>query len=116
MLSHPTRCTTVRFARLPCAVPAAWCSGATKQIDKHASNAAQVLLPGHLLMRFTREKLEDCLAALKDGIARDAARSPEAVNLQVGCYLRRMLRAACMQLRCVGDCALGCQFACGILR
>ena len=47
-------------------------------------NEAQVLLPGHLLMRFTREKLEDCLAALKDGIARDAARSPEAVNLQVG--------------------------------
>ena len=44
---------------------------------------AQVLLPGHLLMRFTREKLEDCLAALKEGIARDAARAPDAVNLQV---------------------------------
>lgn len=43
----------------------------------------QVLLPGHLLMRFTREKLEDCLAAVKDGIARDVARAPEAVNLQV---------------------------------
>jgi hypothetical protein len=52
-------------------------------------NGAQVLLPGHLLMRFTREKLEDCLAALKDGIARDAARSPEAVNLQVGCCAAR---------------------------
>jgi hypothetical protein len=72
-------------------------------------NDAQVLLPGHLLMRFTREKLEDCLAALKDGIARDAARSPEAVNLQVGCYLRCMLHAACMQLNThkdIGDCML----------
>ena len=43
----------------------------------------QVLLPGHLLMRFTREKLEDCLAALKDGIRRDAQRAPESINLQV---------------------------------
>lgn len=46
-----------------------------------------MLLPGHLLMRFTREKLEDCLAAVKDGVSRDVARSPEAVNLQVGVTL-----------------------------
>jgi hypothetical protein len=65
-------------------------------------NDAQVLLPGHLLMRFTREKLEDCLAALKDGIARDAARSPEAVNLQVGCgrTLYCALHASKLQLNC----------------
>ncbi len=43
----------------------------------------QVLLPGHLLMRFSREKLEDCLVALKEGIGRDAQRSPEVINLQV---------------------------------
>jgi hypothetical protein len=65
----------------------------------------QVLLPGHLLMRFTREKLEDCLAALKEGVARDAARAPDAVNLQV-LPLRRVHQAGSCRL------AAECQNAC----
>ncbi len=48
-----------------------------------ALTSHEVLLPGHLLMRFAREKLEDCLASVKESVSRDVARSPEAVNLQV---------------------------------
>lgn len=43
----------------------------------------ELLLPGHLLMKFLREKLEDCLGVFKDLLRRDLERSPGIVNFQV---------------------------------
>ncbi|GAX83529.1 hypothetical protein CEUSTIGMA_g10954.t1 [Chlamydomonas eustigma] len=42
----------------------------------------ELLLPGHLLVKFLREKLEDCLNTFKELVAKDLERAPERVNLQ----------------------------------
>lgn len=104
LTSHEVHQFTICMAPL-CCPSCLVCSGAahisrTADVDIGFTDA-QVLLPGHLLMRFTREKLEDCLAALKDSIARDAARSPEAVNLQVGrcCTLHCALHACSLSVK-----------------
>lgn len=48
-----------------------------------AATSHEVLLPGHLLMRFLREKLGDCLDAVVEQVRRDTLRAPKSVNLQV---------------------------------
>ncbi len=48
-----------------------------------ALTAHELLLPGHLLMRFMHEKLEDCQLAFRDLARRDAEKNPASVNLQV---------------------------------
>ncbi len=48
-----------------------------------ALTAHELLLPGHLLMRFMHEKLEDCQLAFRDLVRRDAEKNPASVNLQV---------------------------------
>ena len=49
----------------------------------------EVLLPGHLLLKFMKEQLETCLDLLKQQITRDLERSPESVNMQDEVYLRK---------------------------
>lgn len=48
-----------------------------------AATSHEVLLPGHLLMRFMREKLGECLEAVLEGVRRDAARAPQTITLEV---------------------------------
>jgi hypothetical protein len=43
----------------------------------------ELLLPGHLLLKFLREKLQDGLGTLKEVLRREMDRNPEAVNLEV---------------------------------
>lgn len=51
----------------------------------------EVLLPGHLLLKFMREQLETCLDLLRQQVYRDLERSPGIVNLQDEAYLKRVL-------------------------
>lgn len=43
----------------------------------------EILLPGHLLMKFAKDKLEECLLGFKEQVKRDLDKAPEAVNLRV---------------------------------
>ena len=43
----------------------------------------QLLLPGHLMMRFMKENLEAGLASMKANIVAELGRNPEAVMLLV---------------------------------
>lgn len=43
----------------------------------------ELLLPGHLLLKVLKEKLEDCLEALRESIRRKLEQTPET-NLEVG--------------------------------
>ena len=51
----------------------------------------EVLLPGHLLLKFMREQMEVCLDTLKDQVERDLEKSPGFVNLQDDVYLKKCL-------------------------
>ena len=51
----------------------------------------EVLLPGHLLLKFMREQLETCLDSLKNQIKRDYETSSYQVNLHDDLYVRRMV-------------------------
>lgn len=44
----------------------------------------EVLLPGHLLMKFLKEKLEDCMLSFKEAVKKDLEKSPAGVDLMVG--------------------------------
>lgn len=50
----------------------------------------EVLLPGHLLLKFLREQLEVNLDIIKQAFNRDIERAPEAVNLADEEYVRKM--------------------------
>lgn len=63
----------------------------------------ELLLPGHLLLKFLREKLQDGLGTLKEVLRREMDRNPEAVNLEVrggghGPELWRPALPACLLL------------------
>ncbi len=45
----------------------------------------ELLLPGHLMAKVLKERLEDCLRRLKSEILKDLENRPEAVNLRVRC-------------------------------
>lgn len=49
----------------------------------------EVLLPGHLLLKFLREQLENCLDAFRQQVVRELERAPEAVNLQDEAYVKK---------------------------
>lgn len=51
----------------------------------------EVLLPGHLLLKFLKEQLEVCLDALAQHVSRDAERTPEIVNLQDELYVKKAI-------------------------
>lgn len=55
-----------------------------------AATSHELLLPGHLLMRFVREKLGDCLEAVVEQVRRDSLRAPEAVSLQEESYIKKL--------------------------
>jgi DNA-directed RNA polymerase I subunit RPA2 len=42
----------------------------------------ELLLPGHLLLKFFKEKLDDCLAALAEAVTKKLETAPDT-NLQV---------------------------------
>lgn len=50
----------------------------------------EVLLPGHLLLKFMREQLETCLETLKNQISRDYETESHLVNLHDDIYIRRI--------------------------
>ncbi len=45
----------------------------------------EVLLPGHLLLKYFKEKLEDCLGVLKEAITKKLEAAPDT-DLKVGPY------------------------------
>ncbi|KAG1670388.1 hypothetical protein FOA52_000148 [Chlamydomonas sp. UWO 241] len=49
----------------------------------------ELLLPGHLLVKFIKEKLEDCLGLVKELVTKDMEKSPESVNLQDEAAIRK---------------------------
>ncbi|PSC76790.1 DNA-directed RNA polymerase I subunit 2 isoform X1 [Micractinium conductrix] len=49
----------------------------------------EVLLPGHLLLKFLREQLETALDAFRQQVLRDLETRPEVVNLQDEQYIRK---------------------------
>jgi len=51
----------------------------------------EVLLPGHLLLKFMREQLEVCLDGLRQQILRDVENSPEIVSFNDEAYIKRIL-------------------------
>ena len=55
----------------------------------------ELLLPGHLLMKFLREKLEDCLGTFKDMIRRDLEKNPGIVNFQARALSPARARKPC---------------------
>ena len=55
----------------------------------------ELLLPGHLLMKFLREKLEDCLGVFKDMIRRDLEKNPGIVNFQARALSPARARKPC---------------------
>ena len=46
----------------------------------------QIMLPGDLLCKFMKERLEENLDFFKDLVKRDLDRQPEKVNLQVALH------------------------------
>lgn len=54
----------------------------------------ELLLPGHLLLKFFKEKLDDCLAVLADTINKKLESQPDT-NLQV--WLARQALLSCAQ-------------------
>lgn len=67
--------------------------GTCSEDNPDALTHHELLLPGHLLMKFMREKLEDCLGVFKDLIRRDLEKNPAAVNFQAcpsASYTHRM--------------------------
>lgn len=49
----------------------------------------EVLLPGHLMLKFLREQLEVCLDIMKAIIMRDIEKAPETVNLADEQYIKK---------------------------
>lgn len=58
-------------------------NGACSNDNADALTHHELLLPGHLLAKFFKERLEDCLIGFKELVAKDLDKSPEGVNLQV---------------------------------
>lgn len=74
------------------------------------------MLPGDLLCKFMKERLEENLEAFKDLVKRDLDRQPEKVNLQVQLAPTASWCCACKVvswfavrfiLRHVGTCSMG---------
>ena len=47
-------------------------------------SVVQIMLPGDLICKFMKERLEENLGFFRDLVKRDLDRQPEKVNLQVG--------------------------------
>lgn len=54
-----------------------------------ANSHHELLLPGHLLLKFMREQLETSMEVLVQQVKRDLERSPEMVNFSDQQYIRR---------------------------
>lgn len=55
-----------------------------------ANTFHEILLPGHLLCKFMKEKLEDCLARFSAQVRRELTDKPESVELLSELYMRRV--------------------------
>ena len=66
-------------------------NGQCSEDNPDALTHQEVLLPGHLLLKFMKEQLETCMEMLRQGIIRDFEREPETVNLKDELYLKTSL-------------------------
>ena len=83
-----------------------------------ALTAHELLLPGHLLMRFMHEKLEDCQLTFRDVVRRDAEKNPASVNLQVALLIALWCHGSTQWLevgRLTGVCLTTCKSQCGAI-
>lgn len=51
----------------------------------------EVLLPGHLLLKFMREQMETCLESLKNQIKRDYENASHQINLHDDAYIKKLM-------------------------
>lgn len=65
-------------------------NGQCTEDNPDALTHQEVLLPGHLLLKFMREQLEICLETLKNQVCRDYETDPHLVNVHDDIYIRRM--------------------------
>ena len=65
-------------------------NGQCTEDNPDALTHQEVLLPGHLLLKFMREQLEICLETLKNQVRRDYEADPHLVNVHDDIYIRRM--------------------------
>lgn len=67
-------------------------------------SVVQIMLPGDLLCKFMKERLEENLEFFKDLVKRDLDRQPEKVNLQVlltpQALLGLLLTSLCWSMQC----------------
>ncbi|KAK9824626.1 hypothetical protein WJX72_011831 [[Myrmecia] bisecta] len=64
-------------------------SGLCCEDNPDALTHHEILLPGHLLQKFMKDKLEEALGIFKEMIKRDLDKAPENVNLQDETYIKR---------------------------
>ena len=54
----------------------------------HLPALLQILMPGHLMCKFMKERLEESQNTFRDMVRRELDKAPEGVNLQVGGSVR----------------------------
>ena len=67
--------------------------GSIKQDNPDCLANQEVLLPGHLMLMILKEKLEECLAGIKQTIVTDMRLHPTKVQLTKELYFRKVLDA-----------------------
>ncbi|KXZ56278.1 hypothetical protein GPECTOR_1g243 [Gonium pectorale] len=65
--------------------------GAAAEDNPDAATHHEILLPGHLLLKFLKEKLEDCLGIARELMRKDLAAKPDSVNLENESYMQKLL-------------------------
>lgn len=63
-----------------------------------ANTFHEILLPGHLLCKFMKEKLEDCLARFAAQVRREMTERPETVDLLSENYMRKVADKAMLDV------------------
>jgi DNA-directed RNA polymerase I subunit RPA2 len=64
-------------------------AGACQPDNPDAPSNHELLLPGHLMQFYLKEKVADWLTAIRDGIAQEARRQP-AIDLRDGTRAERV--------------------------
>ena len=63
---------------------------------RHLPAPLQILMPGHLMCKFMKERLEESQNTFRDMVKRDLDKAPEGVNLQVGSVRSAAWTRACL--------------------
>ncbi|EFJ43848.1 hypothetical protein VOLCADRAFT_95925 [Volvox carteri f. nagariensis] len=67
-------------------------SGAAVEDNPDALTHHEILLPGHLLLKFLKERLEDALGTARGLILRDLASKPESVDFTSESYMHNVIK------------------------